>query len=364
MGVTAFLVVGTVALVPSMIFSKLMGWPSAFNRPQVTDTAAAKKNTSTTEVGSLTALKTFAARSQMALQRSGGPDSIAPLLVQHVSLLGPNVPGSYLYTHIYLFLSRCHYYLTGRIFVDQTTEFCLKKLTRLGEIACLQARTCWLDDVVDTFAHENEGRHFNVIILGAGYDTRCYRLDSIMQKKNVHLFEVDAPGTQRIKMKALKDAGIECDHVNFVSCDFEYEDWMQTLQSQSIFNKDLPSVFVWEGVTMYLDLEVVKATISTIASCGYGSCIAFDYMFHRSMNDAARKSAERIGEPWKCTIDFDEMENIVTECQKKANGKGNLKVTDHLQKDEMKSRYLAKYNDGNYIGYLEDFGAFCLIGTY
>jgi methyltransferase (TIGR00027 family) len=173
-----------------------------------------------------------------------------------------------------------------------------------------------LDDVVDTFACENKDNDYNVVILGAGYDTRCYRLSSIMGKKNVHLYEVDARGTQRIKRKALKDSAIQSDHVEFVHCDFEHEDWLVSLQTQSTFNKEFPTVFVWEGVTMYLDLQVVYSTISKIAICGDRSCIAFDYMFHESMNDAARKSAERIGEPWKCTIDYNEMDNVVAECQK------------------------------------------------
>ena len=363
LGVTTFLMIGWIFIVPSMIFSKfIMRWPSALNRPQSGSVSVAK-NTSTTAVGSLTALKTFAARSQMAMQNSGGPDFIAPLLMRHVPLLGPNIPGSQLFAYIYLLLSRCHYYLTGRIFVDQLTEFWLKKVTKLGEIACLQARTCWLDDVVDTFAEENEGNQFNVVILGAGFDTRCYRLKSIMQKENVHLFEVDASGTQHIKLNALKQANIQCKDVSFVSCDFEYDDWMKTLQSQSYFNQEFPTVFVWEGVSMYLELDIVKSTISKIVSCGPGSCIAFDYMFHESMNDATKKAAERIGEPWKCTMDFDEIECIVADCQKLASGKGMLRIKDHLRKAEMKNRYLAKYIDGSFVGYLEEFGAFCLIGT-
>lgn len=321
------------------------------------------KNTSNTVVGSLTALKTFAARSQMNLQNSGGPDGIAPLLIGHVSLFGPNIPGSGIFTQLYLLFARWHYRLTGRIFVDQLTEFCMKKYTRLGEMACLQARTCWLDDVVDIFAKENEAREVNVVILGAGYDTRCYRLDSIMYKKNVFCYEVDAPGTQQIKRDALKEANIDCGNVKFVSCDFESEDWLDSLQNQSNFNPDLPTVFVWEGVTMYLELDVVKSTISQISHCGIGSCIAFDYIFSECMNEKAKKSAAMIGEPWKCAIEFDEIDYIVKECQENATGKGVLKVIDHLRKDEMKERYLAKYNDGSYVGYLEDFGAFCLIQT-
>ncbi|KAL3788189.1 hypothetical protein HJC23_004656 [Cyclotella cryptica] len=346
-----------------MIFSKyIMGWPSMINRPQANDTAKPKKNISTTSVGSLTALKTFSARSQMALQMSGGPDTIAPLLIGNVSLFGPNIPGSYFFTHIYLFLARCHYYLTGRMFADQLAECCFKRVMRLGEIACLQARTCWLDDVVDTFADENKGTQFNVVILGAGYDTRCYRLRSITKKENIHLFEVDAPGTQQMKRNALKHAKIECSGVHFVSCDFEHEDWMKCLESQSNFNHNLPTIFVWEGVSMYVDREVVISIISQISRCAVGSCIAFDYVFSDCMNAALKKSAEKIGEPWKFAINFDEVENLIEECQELTQRKVALRVLDHLRKDEMKKRYLAKYSNGNHVGYLEEFGAFCLVG--
>jgi O-methyltransferase involved in polyketide biosynthesis len=137
---------------------------------------------------------------------------------------------------------------------------------------------------------------------------------------------------------------------------------MKSLE-QSKFNKDHPTLFVWEGVTMYLELEVVKSTIAQVSACGAGSCIAFDYMFHESANNALKKSAEKIGEPWKCTIDYDDIESLVASCQVLGNGKGEFRVIDHLRKDEMKSRYLAKYIDGSYIGYLEEFGAFCLVGT-
>lgn len=358
------MVTGWIALVPSMIFSKyIMGWPSMINHPQVNDTAKSKKNISTTSVGSLTAMKTFSARSQMALQASGGPDILAPLLMEHVSLFGPNIPGSYFFTHLYLFLARCHYYLTGRIFADQLTECCLKRMTRLGETACLQARTCWFDDVVDTFANANEGTQFNVVILGAGFDTRCYRLSSIRERQNVNLFEVDAPGTQQNKRNALKKAKIDCANVHFISCDFECQDWMKSLKLQSNFNHKLPTIFVWEGVSMYVEREVVKSTISQISRCAIGSCIAFDYAFSDGTSMVLKKSAARIGEPWKFALNFDEVDNLVQECQELSEGRVVLRVMDHLRKDEMKRRYLAKYINGNYLGYLEEFGAFCLIGT-
>ena len=38
------------------------------------------------------AIKTLHARSQMYKQQSGGPDNIAPLIMNQLSLFGPNIP--------------------------------------------------------------------------------------------------------------------------------------------------------------------------------------------------------------------------------------------------------------------------------
>ena len=114
---------------------------------------------------------------------------------------------------------------------------------------------------------------------------------------------------------------------------------------------------------MYVEREVVKSTISQISRCAIGSCIAFDYVFSDCMNVVLRKSATMIGEPWKFALNFDEVDNLVHECQELTDGKVVLRVMDHLRQDEMKKRYLAKYINGNYLGYLDEFGAFCLIGT-
>ena len=114
---------------------------------------------------------------------------------------------------------------------------------------------------------------------------------------------------------------------------------------------------------MYVEREVVKSTISQISRCAIGSCIAFDYLFSDSISKELKKSAATVGEPWKFALNFDEVDNLVQECQELSEGRVVLMILDHLRKDEMKKRYLAKYINGNYLGYLDEFGAFCLIGT-
>ena len=350
-----------------------MNYPSAINLPSrniASNNVASDTNTSNTEVGSLTAIKVLFARSQMYLQHSGGSDNIAPLLMKQLSLFGPNIPGSILLSQLYSKLSRWNFYLTERYFADQLVEHFFSGVVKFGEVGLLQARTCWLDDVVDSFAKKHEGKLFNVVILGAGYDTRCYRLESIMNNGNAKMYEIDAAGSQESKKQTLNVAKVDSSIVQFVSCDFETQDWMDVLQSESDFKPSLPSLFVWEGVAYYLDREVVVSTISNIVKCGAGSCIAFDYFDESCLNSTMRKSSKRIGEPLKFGIH--DVDKFVKDCcnelcfQEDISASGGekkppLQVLDHLRCEELKTRYIAQCH-GRYIGYLSEFGGFLLLG--
>ena len=338
-------IVGMLILLPSIVAVDFM------NRSD--------KNISTSHRGSRTAIKAVSARSQMYLQQSGGPDYLAPHLMRQLSLFGEGIPGSHLWTRGYLFLSRCNFYLTGRIFPDQLGS----RISEIGETAYIQVRTCWLDDCVETFVRkhlDDDGKaNVNVVILGAGYDTRCYRLN--LQERDVRTYEQDTSSTQQAKIKCLENAGIEMGKTKFVSCDFTCEDWLDRLQMNG-FEMKLPSLFVWEGVTMYLHRDAVKTTIEKLARCPKGSCIGFDYLDRTwALTPQVQKIMERWGEPWLFGMMGKEPEQLVDECAKDA--KCDMNILDHLKYQEVIKRYLAKHCDGRPIGFLGDFGGFVLVGT-
>ncbi len=112
-----------------------------------------------------------------------------------------------------------------------------------------------------------------LVILGAGLDTRSYRLPAGMR---VRCFEVDTPRTQPFKREMLARAGVDTTRVTYVPADFEHEDWFEKLVAAG-FEPNKPSLFVWESVTMYLDREVVESTLRKIAGTARGSVVAFDY---------------------------------------------------------------------------------------
>lgn len=112
-----------------------------------------------------------------------------------------------------------------------------------------------------------------IVILGAGYDTRAYRLDSA-----VPVFEVDHPLTQIAKREALKGVIDPLPaNVTFVGVDLDHDDLGERLRAAG-YTRDRRTLFVWQGVTMYLTQAGIDNTLRFVATrSAPGSVIVFDY---------------------------------------------------------------------------------------
>ncbi len=142
-----------------------------------------------------------------------------------------------------------------------------------------------------------------LVILGAGWDTRSYRMP-----KGIHCVEVDTPKTQQTKRQMLKKAGLDTTRITFVPADFMTDDWLEKLVHAG-FDPHKPTFFLWEAVTMYLDREAVESTLRKIAGTASGSVVAFDY-FNADLIEAkglfmrcARAVLNAIGEPFRFGIE-------------------------------------------------------------
>ncbi len=142
-----------------------------------------------------------------------------------------------------------------------------------------------------------------LVILGAGWDTRSYRMPKV-----IHCFEVDREKTQQTKRQMLKKSGLDTTRITFVSADFMKGDWLEKLVNAG-FDPDKPTFFLWEAVTMYLDREAVEGTLRKIAGTASGSVVAFDY-FNADLIEArslfmryARAILNAVGEPWRFGIE-------------------------------------------------------------
>jgi methyltransferase (TIGR00027 family) len=149
----------------------------------------------------------------------------------------------------------------------------------------LAARCRYIDDFLR--ARLDEGFR-QIVILGAGLDSRAYRFKL---PEGVKVFEVDHPASQRAKLRKVKELlGSLPGNVVYVPLDFNREG-LEKLSTCG-YHETQKTVFVWEGVTHYLTAEAVDATLSFIKShSGPGSTLVFDYV-NRSALEASRKRGE------------------------------------------------------------------------
>jgi len=160
-----------------------------------------------------------------------------------------------------------------------------------GAIGCVGARTRYIDDYLKTSI---DGGIEQLVILGAGYDSRPYRFSEM--KGKVRVYELDQPATQREKIEKLKMIlGSTPEHVVYVPINFDKESMADRLYASG-FARDLKTLFIWEGVTMYITAEAVDATLGFVAkNSGKGSSIIFNYILQSVVDGTCRtEDAEKM----------------------------------------------------------------------
>ncbi|MEZ4401000.1 MAG: SAM-dependent methyltransferase [Kofleriaceae bacterium] len=130
-----------------------------------------------------------------------------------------------------------------------------------------------------------------VVILGAGYDTRAARLPV----SGVRYFEVDHPDTQAAKRARLATLpGYPVDAATYAPCDFEREDPVDRLVAAGL-STATPSLVLWEGVVPYLSEAAVRATAATLArGLDPRSLVAFDFV-GKNLAEGAKLTARDHG---------------------------------------------------------------------
>ena len=117
-----------------------------------------------------------------------------------------------------------------------------------------------------------------VLIFGAGFDSRSIRFRQI--SGNARIFELDVPVTQNAKIKRYKEKGINIpENLTFIPIDFDRESIPEKLL-ESGFKKGMKSLFILEGLTMYLQPSSVEETFKIIQEfAGGGSKVVFDHIY-------------------------------------------------------------------------------------
>jgi methyltransferase (TIGR00027 family) len=158
-----------------------------------------------------------------------------------------------------------------------------------GTIAFIIARERYIDDLLKACLSEGLDQ---VVILGAGFDTRAYRIPGI---EKARVFEVDHPATQAVKLRRLKKVIDPLpSYVTFVPVDFNTQTLGERLLASG-YKERGKTLFIWQGVTMYLAPEGVDNTLAFVANhSGPGSAVIFDYFYNETLRDMKMKTARWI----------------------------------------------------------------------
>ena len=239
----------------------------------------------------------------------------------------------------------------ARLFVPGRAKFFLsfkfiRKLIRKkllkgvpGTFEYMVARTKHFDNIFNQALLENIPQ---VVLLGAGYDTRSIRYKD--QIKDTKIFELDTPIIQLQKKNLLKKSKISTpDQLTYVPIDFNKESLNDVLPVAG-YNTALQTVFLWEGVTYYLTEEAIRDTLSFInIFSGPATTLAFDYFLKgvisgdaehygaKEINSEVRKS----GEPFRFGLEEGQINSFLSE-----NG---FEIISHYSPEEFEKKYL--YDD-------------------
>jgi methyltransferase (TIGR00027 family) len=195
------------------------------------------------------------------------------------------------------------------------------------------ARTRLADDLLRD-ALKNGARQ--LLILGAGFDTRPYRLPEIATAR---VFEVDHPLTQAAKIRLISRQATPPGAVTHVPVDFTQQTLDGALRGSG-FDINARSFVLWEGVTNYLTDAAVDATLRAIAALVPPGSELFLTYVHRGLLDGSQRfdggaeilqRVRAVGEPWAWGLEPSEMPAYL-----KARG---FALVEDLSADDYRARY-------------------------
>jgi len=176
------------------------------------------------------------------------------------------------------------------VFVDWSLE-----MRGAGVSAFIAVRTSLFDEFVRERISEG-AKQF--VILGAGLDSRAYRLSGILQ--GVVTFEVDHPLSQTVKKERVREYfGALPEHVVYVPADLTHEDLVPALLKAG-YDPLLPTVFTLEGLIMYLDQTANRHALQSILeNSGPGSSVIFDYIYASALDSKRYEEVRHFLHYWQ-----------------------------------------------------------------
>jgi methyltransferase (TIGR00027 family) len=159
----------------------------------------------------------------------------------------------------------------ANIFVSPETAAWVDEVTAASVSTCrlIAYRTRYFDDYL---RNEQQRGVKQVVLLGAGLDTRALRLGD----PGVAFYEIDGGAVLAYKRAQLERHGY-ASASRFIAGDYLRDDWLASLRDHG-FSAEAETYFIWEGNTMYLPAEAIVALLSRVRTEVPRARISFDYV--------------------------------------------------------------------------------------
>ena len=203
-----------------------------------------------------------------------------------------------------------------------------------GPRGTVAVRTRYIDDALADALRAGVDQ---VVILGAGFDCRAYRIPGIDRAR---VFEVDHPATQPRKREIVtRRLGALPPHVTLVPVDLTTQA-LDAVMPGAGYRSDVRTFFICEGLTHYLRPAVVDAVFRHVARAAAGSRMVFTYI-HRAMLDGSVRfegaantlaTVQRAGEPYTFGWDPAELPRYLAERR--------LRLLEDVGAEAYRARYL------------------------
>jgi len=207
------------------------------------------------------------------------------------------------------------------------------------------ARTKYIDEVFEKALAEQFDQ---ILLFGAGFDTRALRFQA--EAHHTRIFELDAPLTQKAKIQQYRKRNLRIpSNVVFIAIDFEKESLFHKLDMAG-FHKGERSLFILEGLLMYLEPESVHETFQTIREyAGKESWVVFDYVQASVLRHentlygeaGLKKSVSKAGEQWRFGIEPGEIVPF--------SAAYGFEVSNHKDAHDLEASYFQN-TDGRLVG--------------
>jgi methyltransferase (TIGR00027 family) len=184
-----------------------------------------------------------------------------------------------------------------------------------GLSSSIIARVRYFDDYLKTCLKKGIKQ---LVILGAGYDTRAYRIEEL--KNKIEIYEVDHPITQKFKIKVIEKLfGSNKGFVKHTPIDFQIQKLNDQLPKYG-YRSDAKTLFIMEGLSMYIPQSAIEDTLSFISkNSKKGSFVIFDFYPESLVNGTNSESIAtnirtyliKQGEPLKFGIEEENIEKFL-----------------------------------------------------